>query len=77
MHDRSKGPNLVIGPTVALMQWKNEIENTPSQVCLLYHGSNRSNSIQELSQYDVILTSYSVLESVYRKQNYGFKRKTD
>lgn len=78
MHDRSKGPNLVIGPTVALMQWKNEIEKhtEPGMLkVLLYHGSNRSNSIQELSQYDVILTSYSVLESVYRKQNYGFKRK--
>ena len=37
MHDRSKGPNLVIGPTVALMQWKNEIENTPSQVCLKFY----------------------------------------
>ncbi|KAG7664624.1 RAD16 [[Candida] subhashii] len=78
MQDRSKRPNLVVGPTVALMQWKNEIEKhtDPGMLkVLLYHGANRSNDPEELSKYDVILTSYSVLESVFRKQNYGFKRK--
>ncbi|RLV93142.1 DNA repair protein RAD16 [Spathaspora sp. JA1] len=78
MQDRTKRPNLVVGPTVALMQWKNEIEkhtDPGSLKVLLFHGANRTSSIEELSQYDVILTSYSVLESVYRKQTYGFKRK--
>ncbi|KAL6453188.1 RAD16 DNA repair protein RAD16 [Candida maltosa Xu316] len=78
MQDRTKRPNLVIGPTVALMQWKNEIEkhtDPGSLKVLLYHGANRSNNIEDLSEYDVILTSYAVLESVFRKQNYGFRRK--
>lgn len=78
MHDRTKRPNLVVGPTVALMQWKNEIEKhtEPGLLkVLLYHGAGRSNNVADLSDYDVILTSYSVLESVYRKQNYGFRRK--
>jgi DNA repair protein RAD16 len=78
MYDRSKRPNLVVGPTVALMQWKNEIEkhtDPGSLKVLLYHGAKRSNDVEELNQYDVILTSYSVLESVYRKQRSGFKRK--
>ncbi|RCK60716.1 DNA repair protein RAD16 [Candida viswanathii] len=78
MHDTTKRPNLVVGPTVALMQWKNEIEKhtVPGLLkVLLYHGSGRSNNVEDLSEYDVILTSYSVLESVFRKQNYGFKRK--
>lgn len=77
MHDLTKGPNLVVGPTVALMQWKHEIENHTNNKLkvLLFHGANRSTNIEELEKYNVILTSYSVLESVHRKQNYGFKRK--
>lgn len=78
MNDRQKRPNLVIGPTVALMQWKNEIEahTDPGTLkVLLYHGANRSNNVEELLEYDVILTSYAVLELVYRKERYGFVRK--
>ncbi|KAF8000348.1 hypothetical protein HF325_005277 [Metschnikowia pulcherrima] len=63
MQDLTKRPNLVVGPTVALMQWKHEIENHTKEGKL------------KLEEYDVILTSYSVLESVYRKERYGFKRK--
>lgn len=78
MTDTKKRPNLVVGPTVALMQWKHEIEkHTEGEVfkVLLFHGANRATTVEELEKYDIILTSYSVLESVYRKQNYGFKRK--
>lgn len=77
MADRTKRPNLVVGPTVALMQWKHEIEaHANGQLSvLLFHGANRTTKAAELAKYDVILTSYSVLESCYRKQNYGFKRK--
>lgn len=78
MADRSKRPNLVVGPTVALMQWKNEIErhtDEGSLRVLLYHGANRANDVDELMRYDVILTLYLVLELVYRKEHYGFKRK--
>lgn len=78
MTDTEKRPNLVVGPTVALMQWKNEIEahtHEGSLKVLLFHGANRSSEAKELEKYDVILTSYSVLESVYRKEHYGFKRK--
>lgn len=78
MTDRSKRPNLVVGPTVALMQWKHEIErhtDAGSLRVLLYHGANRANDVDELMKYDVILTLYLVLELVYRKEHYGFKRK--
>lgn len=78
MTDLTKRPNLVVGPTVALMQWKNEIEAHTDEgkfKVLLFHGANRSSDMKELSKYDIILTSYSVLESVYRKERYGFKRK--
>ncbi|KAK6198712.1 SNF2 family N-terminal domain-containing protein [Scheffersomyces amazonensis] len=78
MSDLKKRPNLVVGPTVALMQWKNEIEKHTHEgklKVLLFHGANRSSDPKELKKYDIILTSYSVLESVYRKEHYGFKRK--
>ena len=76
MNDMSKRPNLVVGPTVSLIQWKNEIEmHTGGRLkVLLFHGANRLSSPEEVNKYDVILTSYAVLESCYRKQNYGFKR---
>ena len=78
LSDLTKRPNLVVGPTVALMQWKNEIEkHTEGNILkvLLFHGANRLSDLEELNKYDIILTSYSVLESVYRKEKYGFKRK--
>lgn len=71
------GPTIVVAPTVALIQWKNEIDlHTGGKLkVLVYHGQNRSNNEQELISHDVILTTYAVLESVYRKQQSGFKRK--
>lgn len=71
------GPNLVIAPVVALMQWKNEIEaHTGGRLkTLIYHGKGKNISKEEMMKYDVILSTYSLLESVYRKQVYGFKRK--
>ena len=52
-------PNLVVAPTVALMQWKNEIEqhtNNGLSVCLFY-GTNRAITAQQMKDYDVVLTT--------------------
>lgn len=78
MKDRKLTPTLVVSPTIALIQWENEIKQHTNGILniYIYHGSNRSNDKNELKSYDIILTTYSVLESVYRKQVYGFKRKT-
>ncbi|KAI7867697.1 SNF2 family N-terminal domain-containing protein [Spinellus fusiger] len=68
--------NLVIAPTVALMQWKREIEtHTKSalSVCL-FHGTNRSDEVAEISKYNVVLTSYSIIEGGFRRQEYGKKK---
>ena len=77
MHDRSKGPNLVVAPTVALMQWKSEIETHTNNILKvgLFHGASRAKNIDELKDFDVILTSYAVVESCFRKEKYGFTRK--
>ncbi|KAG9118333.1 DNA repair protein rad16, partial [Ceratobasidium sp. 392] len=73
--DRKK-PNLVVAPTVALMQWKNEIEaHTEGFKVYMFHGGSREKNTKELAKYDVVLTTYAVLESSFRKQVNGFKRK--
>ncbi|KAF7330865.1 ATP-dependent helicase rhp16 [Mycena venus] len=69
-------PNLVVAPTVAIMQWKNEIAaHTDGLKVLVWHGSGRESNPDELAKYDVVLTTYAVLESSFRKQELGFKRK--
>ena len=61
LSDRAPGqtrPTLVMAPTVAIIQWKNEIEKfTQGFKVLVYHGSTRCNSIKEMEGYDVVLTS--------------------
>ncbi|KAI5783288.1 SNF2 family N-terminal domain-containing protein [Pyronema domesticum] len=79
MSDPTAKPNLVVAPTVAVMQWKSEIEKYDTNKVLkvyVYHGANRTSSIKELSGYNVIITTYNILESVYRKQEQGFKRQS-
>ncbi|KAI9292890.1 hypothetical protein K502DRAFT_325583 [Neoconidiobolus thromboides FSU 785] len=69
-------PNLLVAPTVALMQWLNEINtHTTTLNVLLYYGQDRTRSLAELKKYDIILTTYNIIESGFRKQNYGFTRK--
>lgn len=58
------------------MQWKNEIEaHTEGFKVYMFHGGSRERSTKELAKYDVVLTTYAVMESSFRKQVSGFKRK--
>ncbi|KAF9922535.1 DNA repair protein rad16 [Linnemannia zychae] len=69
-------PNLIVAPTVAIVQWRNEIqEHAPSLKVLIFHGSNRTESMSELMAHDVVLTTYSIIEAGYRKQKYGVRKK--
>ncbi len=76
LSDRKK-PCLVIAPTVAIMQWRNEIEayTEPKLKVLMWHGASRTQDLKQLKAADVVLTSYAVLESSFRKQESGFRRK--
>ncbi|OOF93672.1 hypothetical protein ASPCADRAFT_209039 [Aspergillus carbonarius ITEM 5010] len=72
-------PSLVVVPPVALMQWESEIkEYTNGQLnVLIFHNSNpkvKSLSKDELQAYDVIMISYSGLESIHRKEWKGWNR---
>lgn len=59
-----KGGTLIVLPTVAIRQWQMEINRFTREGTLkvkVYHGSDRSASSDDLSQYDIIITSYKVL----------------
>jgi DNA repair protein RAD16 len=73
-------PSLVLIPPVALMQWQQEIKDYTDGTLktFVYHGTNAQTkdvTLKELRKHDVILMSYNSLESMYRKQEKGFKRK--
>lgn len=75
LSDRKK-PNLVVAPTVAILQWRNEIQKYTSGFNVtVWHGANRSVDAKNLEKADVVLTSYGVLESAFRKKVQGFRRK--
>lgn len=58
-YDKNKRQcTLVLAPTVALIQWKNEIEKfTRGIKVLVFHGATRIDNTRDMAKYDVILTS--------------------
>ncbi|UKZ70586.1 uncharacterized protein TrAtP1_011561 [Trichoderma atroviride] len=76
----AKLPTLVLVPPVALMQWQSEIKSYTDGTLktFVFHGTNtkaKNITARELKKFDVIMMSYNSLESMYRKQEKGFKRK--
>lgn len=76
----AKQPSLVLVPPVALMQWQSEISSYTDGTLktFVFHGTNQKTkgmTVKDLKKYDVIMMSYNSLESIYRKQERGFKRK--
>ncbi|KKA27794.1 hypothetical protein TD95_003566 [Thielaviopsis punctulata] len=76
----SNKPSLVLVPPVALMQWVSEIESYTNGKLrtFVYHNSRaeaRNATVESLRGYDVIMMSYNSLESMYRRQVSGTKRK--
>jgi len=68
----SRAGTLVICPVIALTQWKTEIEKFTESgtlsVCV-YHGPDREKTTPRalMKKYDVVLTTYQVLEADFRK----------
>lgn len=61
---------LVVCPVVAVTQWVSEIDRFTlkgSTKVLIYHGANRWKSGDRFADYDFVITTYSVVETEYRK----------
>lgn len=61
---------LVICPVVAVIQWAGEIERHTEKGkvrVLVYHGAKRAKGEVDFGQYDFVITTYSTIESDYRK----------
>ncbi|WP_144392626.1 DEAD/DEAH box helicase [Pleionea sediminis] len=58
-----KKPALIIAPTSLLFNWKNEASKfAPSLNLHLFYGSQRHESLESFSEYDVIVTSYGIVQ---------------
>ncbi|KAK2196392.1 bifunctional Helicase superfamily 1-2 [Babesia duncani] len=65
-----QGGTLIICPPVALLQWYNELQNKVTDdffTIAIYHGQYRNNLANVLHNYDIVLTTYSIVEYEYRK----------
>ncbi|SOV79579.1 DNA repair protein rhp16, putative [Plasmodium sp. gorilla clade G3] len=68
--NKLQGQTLIIAPVAAVMQWKSEIEKFIDENILnvyVYHGNSKMISDEELIKYDIVITSYAVVEVNFRK----------
>lgn len=68
--DLPRGGTLVVCPLVAVMQWKSEIERFVERDHLsiyIHHGPKRATLAKAIASYDIVLTTYSIIESEMRK----------
>lgn len=71
-HAAKRAGTLVVCPVIALSQWRTEIEKFTEAGTFkvgIYHGPNRTSDmpLDMMSKYDVVLTTYQVIESDFRK----------
>lgn len=65
-----RGGTLVVCPVVAVMQWKSEIERFVERNHLsiyIHHGPKRCALPEKIASYDIVLTTYSIIENEIRK----------
>ncbi|KAK9137754.1 hypothetical protein Sjap_008348 [Stephania japonica] len=65
----AKGGTLIVCPMALLGQWKDELEthsHPGSLQVFVQYGVDRTSNPDEISQYDVVLTTYGVLTSEYK-----------
>ena len=56
--------SIVICPTTLIYNWQNEVKKfTPNLTYHIHHGNTRSRNTEELSKYNIIITTYGTLRS--------------
>ncbi len=71
-----RGGTLLVLPTGAIRQWQSEITKFTLPGALtyqVYHGNSREDSLEGLTGTDIVITSYKVMESEFRKATAGAK----
>lgn len=68
----ARAGTLVVCPVIALSQWKAEIKKfteTDALTVGIYHGPNRAKEMprEVMQKYDIVLTTYQVMEQDFRK----------
>lgn len=74
---RPRSPALIVCPTVAVLQWQAELQTHTKPGCLsvlVYHGASRTRDEDILQACDVVLTTYAIVESDYRREHYKSKK---
>lgn len=74
--DHYEGGTLVVCPASLLQQWEGEVKtkmHRNSLNYLVYHGTKRDSRGRYLSEYDLVITTYSIA-SVDKKSNIGLYR---
>lgn len=68
-------PTLVIAPTTVVFNWENEIQKfAPELSCLKLQGGERKNLFKEISNYDIVITSYALIRrDVAKLKNIDFR----
>ncbi|KAL5223240.1 hypothetical protein ABZP36_027953 [Zizania latifolia] len=70
---RPAAGTLVVCPTSVLRQWAEELRtkvtSTANLSFLIYHGSNRTKDPNDLTKYDVVLTTYAIVSMEVPKQS--------
>ena len=60
--DRLNKPTLIVAPTSLLGNWKAESNKfTPNLKVALYYGDKRKNILDNINNYDIIITTYTLL----------------
>ncbi|SGY34513.1 BQ5605_C002g01645 [Microbotryum silenes-dioicae] len=60
--DKEICTNLVVVPLALIAQWENEIAKFVEGFKVhVYHGSKKAKTVEELTKYDVVLTTYNTL----------------
>jgi superfamily II DNA or RNA helicase len=56
-------PALVVAPRSVLRNWEREAERfTPGLRCAVYHGPARASVLESLTDFDVVITTYALLQ---------------
>ncbi|KAK9869992.1 hypothetical protein WA026_006091 [Henosepilachna vigintioctopunctata] len=71
-HRKHKGGTLVVCPASLLFQWSGEIDSKLKRGLLsylIYHGPKRESKPKNLAQYDVVITTYSLVMNESEKNS--------